>query len=99
MKNKTLIEKVGRSCKFDPKRDYQKVESGLVVSLSETLRTGVVKESNTVLESNGIDDPERIVGRVSNRFDAIEAERAVRKYGKKADVGQYTTQVEQPKTE
>lgn len=94
---KTLIEKVGRVCKFDPIKDYQEVESGLSISLSEALKTGVVKESSVTLESNGIDDPEKVVGMVKNRFDAIEAERAIRKYGKKAEVGQYTTQVEAPK--
>lgn len=79
-----LILRVGRTCRFDKKKDYQKVESGLAISLSESLRTGVVKESDVTLETNGIDDPETIVGTVRNRFDAIEAERAIRKYGKKA---------------
>lgn len=96
---KNLIEKVGRACKFDARKDYQKVESGLEVSLSDALKTGVVKESSVTLESNGIDDPEKVVGMVKNRFDAIEAERAVRKYGKKANIGQYTTQNVEPKTE
>lgn len=82
----SVIEKVGRSCKFDKRRDFQKVESGLVVDLSETLKTGIVKESNGVLESNGIEDPESIVGMVRDRFDVIEADRAIRKYGKKADI-------------
>lgn len=94
---KSLIERVGRACVFDPVRDYQEVESGLEVSLSDALKTGIVKESSVTLESNGIDDPEKVVGMVKSRFDAIEAERAVRKYGKKADIGQYTTQVETPK--
>lgn len=93
----SIIVKVGRVCKFDSKKDYQKVESGLEASLSDALKTGIVKESSITLESNGIDDPEKVVGMVKNRFDAIEAERAVRKYGKKADVGQYTTQAETPK--
>lgn len=79
-----IIEKVGRCCRFDEKKDFQKVESGLAISLSESLRTGVVKESDVILDTNGIDDPETIVGTVRNRFDAIEAERAIRKYGKKA---------------
>lgn len=71
---------------FDPLKDYQEVESGLSVSLSDALKTGVVKESSITLESNGIDDPEKVVGMVKNRFDAIEAERAIRKYGKKAQI-------------
>ena len=82
----SIIDKVGRDCKFDLKRDFQPVEDGLAVSLSEALKTGVVKDSNVVLDSNGIDDPESVLGRVNNRFDAIEASRAIRKYGKKAVV-------------
>lgn len=75
----------GRACVFDPNKDYQEVESGLSVSLSETLKTGIVKESEISLDSNGIDDCESIVGVVRDRFDAIESERAIRKYGKKAE--------------
>lgn len=82
----SIINKVGRACKYNPKTDFQRVESGLVVDLSETLKTGIVKESNSILETNGIDDPESIVGMVRDRFDALEADRAIRKYGKKAQV-------------
>lgn len=85
-KTVNIIGKVGRVCKFDKVRDFQKVESGLVVDLTETLKTGIVKESNSILETNGIEDPESIVGMVRDRFDAIEADRAIRKYGKKADI-------------
>lgn len=83
---KSIFEKVGRTCKFNQKTDFQKVESGLVVSLSDALKTGVVKDSTVVLDSNGIEDPEAVLGVVRDRFDAIEASRAIRKYGKKADV-------------
>lgn len=81
-----LIDKVGRVCEFDAKKDFQEVEQGLVYSLSDALKTGVVKESGISLDTNGIDDPEAVLGRVSDRFDAIEAQRAIRKYGKKAAV-------------
>lgn len=91
-----LIEKVGRVCVFEALSDYQKVEQGLVYSLTDALKTGVVKESETTLESNGIDDPETIIGRVANRFDAIEAERAIRKYGKKADITPSTSGASTP---
>lgn len=94
-----LIEKVGRSCKFDKFKDFQEVENGLVISLSEALKTGVVKESSGTLETNGIDDPEAVLGRVRDRFDAIEASRAIRKYGKKADVSQQTTAANTPQVD
>lgn len=94
-----LVEKIGRSCKFDPKRDFQEVENGLSMSLTDALKTGVVKESAGTLETNGIDDPEAVLGRVRDRFDAIEAERAIRKYGRKADVSAQTTASETPSVE
>lgn len=81
---KTLIEKVGRKCVFDASKDFKKVETGLSVSLSDALKTGIVKDGLSNLDSNGIDDPDAILGRCRDRFDAIEADRAIRKYGKKA---------------
>ena len=86
-----LIDKVGRSCSFNAKLDFQMVEQGLAFSLSDALKTGVVKESSGSLDTNGIDDPESVLGRVSDRFDAIEAQRAIRKYGKKADITKQTS--------
>lgn len=85
-KVRSAHEAIARECKFDAKRDFQEVEQGLVVSLSETLKTGVVKESQATLESNGITDPDKIVGVCRDRFDAIDAERAIRKHGRKAEL-------------
>lgn len=79
-----VVKKVGRACKYDRRKDFKEVESGLSVSLSEALRTGVVKEGFSDLDSNGIEDPDAILGRCRDKFDAIEASRAIRKYGKKA---------------
>lgn len=83
---KSLIEKVGRVCKFDSTKDYKQVESGLSVDLSDALQTGVVKDGLATLDSNGIEDPDAILGRCRDKFDAIEASRAIRKYGKKASI-------------
>ena len=85
-KVRSAHEAIARECVFDAKRDFQEVEQGLVVSLSETLKTGVIKESQATLESNGITDPDTIVGVCRDRFDAIDAERAIRKHGKKAEI-------------
>ena len=38
-----LTDKVGRVCKFDKVRDFQEVEDGIVISLSDALKTGVVQ--------------------------------------------------------
>lgn len=75
-----------RVCEFNPKRDIAEVEQGLAVDINEALRTGVVKDAEYAQTYNGIDEPSKIVGRISDVFDAIEANRVVKKYGKKAKV-------------
>lgn len=72
-------------CEFNENRDFQEVVSGLAVDITEALQTGVVHDSTYEEDSNGITEPERILGRISDKFDAIEAERAIRKYGRKAE--------------
>lgn len=78
--------KFGHVCKFDPDRDVLEVVSGLAVNITEMLETGIVHDSSTSLENNGIDDPNQIVGLVRDEFAAIDAMRAIRKYGKKSPV-------------
>lgn len=73
-----------QSCKYNEKRDVQQVESGLTVDLTQALKSGIVRDSGTSTDSNGIEDPALIIGRVENVFDAIEAQRSIRRYGKKA---------------
>lgn len=76
---------LGGTCpKYNEIRDSQEVEQGLSVDITAALKTGIVRDPGTPMDSNGIDDCEAIVGRVENTFDAIEAARAVKKYGKKA---------------
>lgn len=76
----------GEVCVYNPRRDIKEVESGLAVNISDALSTGVVKDSPYLENYNGISEPEQIIGRVADRFDALEASRVVRKYGKKANV-------------
>lgn len=73
-----------RICKFDPARDACEVVSGLSVNITDMLQTGIVHDSGEDLENNGIDDPSAVIGLVRDEFAAIDAMRAVRKYGKKA---------------
>lgn len=73
-----------RVCKFDPRRDVLKVVSGLAVNITEMLETGIVHDASGTLDNNGIDDPNQIIGLVRDEFAAIDAMRAIRKYGKKA---------------
>lgn len=69
-------------CKYNEKRDIKRVVSGLAVNINDVLRTGVVRDNTDVIDYNNIDNPENIVGRVESPFDAIEAQRAIKKYGK-----------------
>lgn len=71
-------------CKFDPLRDVCEVVSGLAVNITDMLQTGVVRDSSESLDNNGIDDPLQVIGLVRDEFAAIDAARAIRKYGKKS---------------
>lgn len=73
-----------RVCKFNPDRDALEVVGGLSVNITDMMETGIVKDTSQSLDNNGIDDPNQIVGLVRDEFAAIDAMRAVRKYGKKA---------------
>lgn len=68
---------------YNPLRDVREVVPGLAVDIDDMLRTGVVKDSSESLDNNGIDDPNAVIGLVRDEFAAIDAMRAVKKYGKK----------------
>lgn len=71
-------------CEFNPLRDVKEVVDGLAVNITDMLTTGVVKDASINLDNNGIDDPNAVIGIVRDEFAAIDAMRAVRKYGKKS---------------
>lgn len=73
---------------FNELRDVARVESGLAVNIDDMLQTGVIKDSSESLDNNGIDDPNQIIGIVRDEFAAIDAARAIRKYGKKNKTAQ-----------
>lgn len=83
VKTEKTQEVYARSCQYDPHRDIQKVEPGLAVNIDDMLQTGIVKDSGETLDNNGIDDPNLIIGRIRDTFDAIDAARIIKKYGKK----------------
>lgn len=71
-------------CVYNPLKDAEEVKQGLGVDINDMLQTGVVKDSSETLDNNGIDEPGRIIGRIRDVFDAIDASRIIKKYGKKA---------------
>ena len=82
-------------CEFNELRDIGKVETGQAIDLTTALRTGVIPASNSPLDENGIEDPDNILGRVHDKFDAIDAQRAIKKYGRKTDLSKATQQQSQ----
>lgn len=82
-KKKVLVDNV-HICRYDVSKDAEKVVDGLGVSIDDMLQTGIVKDSGETLDNNGIDDPSEIIGRISSTFDALDAARIVKKYGKKS---------------
>lgn len=68
---------------YNPLRDVKEVVSGLAVDINEMLQTGIVKDSSASLDNNSIDDPNQIIGMVRDEFAAIDAMRAIRRFGRK----------------
>lgn len=84
VKQKEIIDYTAQECKYNPLKDAQKVVPDLGVNIDDMLQTGIVKNSSETLDNNGIDDPSDIIGRITSIFDALDAERVVKKYGKKS---------------
>lgn len=80
--------KFAQFCEFNVLVDVREVVSGLAVNITDMMRTGVVKDSSSTLDNNGIDDPNQVIGLVRDEFAAIDAMRAIRKYGKKNKAAQ-----------
>lgn len=82
-KNVSVEESYAQVCKYDARKDVEKVRSGLAVSIDDMLQTGIVKDAGETLDNNGIDNPERIIGRIRDIFDALDAQRIIKKHGRK----------------
>lgn len=84
VKKSEIVSKTVQICKYNELKDAEKVVPDLGVNIDDMLQTGIVKNSGETLDNNGIDDPSNIIGRITSIFDAMDAERVVKKYGKKA---------------
>lgn len=71
-------------CKYDSVRDAEEVISGLNCDINDMLQTGIVRDSGETLEQNDITDPNAIIGRIEDPFDAIDAARVIEKHGRKS---------------
>lgn len=81
--NKTEERVLGQVCIAKPWIDAQKVVPDLAVEIDDMLQTGIVRDSSENENNNGIDNPEAIIGRVRDVFDAMDAARIIKKYGRK----------------
>lgn len=64
-------------CEYNPVVDVQEVVPDMSIDINESIKTGVVLDLGTSLDSNGIEDVEAITGRVGDIFDALEYEKSL----------------------
>lgn len=76
------LKQLEQTCEYSELRDCMAVVPNLGVDINDMLQTGIVKDSGETLDNNGIDDPSKIIGRVRDTFDALDASRIIKKYGK-----------------
>lgn len=74
MKNIKLPSFVNASRDFDKVRDIRRVEPSSIIMLSEVISSGVIPATATDLEYNEVDNPDNVAGRVTNVFDAVDAQ-------------------------
>lgn len=73
-----------QKCNFDKVRDIQEHVPSLATDLNKAIETNTVQDTGVVADFNSIDEPNAITGRVSDAFEAIDAQRAILAAGKAA---------------
>ena len=83
---------------FDPRRDVEGSQDWSLLSMyryAQDWCCSVIPSGD--MSNNGIEDPANVIGLVRDEFAAIDAQRAIRKYGKKAaQAAKEATQVGAP---
>lgn len=69
-------------CEFDKNLDIERPLEGLEIDLTEAIETGAVGPLGAEMDYNQIDDLKSISGRISDNFEAMDAERAIRNAAK-----------------
>lgn len=64
-------------CDYDPETDIQATVPDMSVDLAGAIESGVVLDTGMIAEHNEIDSPASILGRVSDVFDAFEAQKRI----------------------
>lgn len=73
-----------QKCNFDKCRDIQEHVPSLATDLNKAIETNTVQDTGVVADFNSIEEPNAITGRVSDAFEAIDAQRAILAAGKAA---------------
>lgn len=73
-----------QKCNFDKVRDIQEHVPSLATDLNKAIETNTVQDTGVVADFNSIEEPSAITGRVSDSFEAIDAQRAILAAGKAA---------------
>jgi len=73
-----------QKCIFDKSRDIQEHVPSLATDLNKAIETNTVQDTGVVADFNSIEEPHAITGRVSDAFEAIDAQRAILAAGKAA---------------
>lgn len=73
-----------QKCNFDKSRDIQEHVPSLATDLNKAIETNTVQDTGVVADFNSIEEPNAITGRVSDAFEAIDAQRAILAAGKAA---------------
>lgn len=73
-----------QKCNFDKVRDIQEHVPSLATDLNKAIETNTVQDTGVVADFNSIEEPSAITGRVSDPFEAIDAQRAILAAGKAA---------------
>ena len=73
-----------QKCNFDKGRDIQEHVPSLATDLNKAIETNTVQDTGVAADFNSIEEPNAIRGRVSDAFEAIDAQRAILAAGKAA---------------
>lgn len=69
--------------KFNENKDLNRVVPNLSISIKESVETGAIKDTGYIPEYNGIESTDKIIGRVRDNFEAVEAMKYVSSAGRK----------------
>lgn len=82
-----VIKPVGEICHYDPVRDISPVVASDIIDLSQALIDGIVPDNVIApdAEFDGTEEPESIIGRPANEFEAIHMSETIKVLASSSD--------------